>query len=183
MRLFLGISLPEAIRREVSARALSAQSRIPGRYGIAQNYHVTLAFVGEIAPEREKDVHAVLAQCVSRRAAPRLTLGPLDFFGRPQNAILILRVLSDPPLDALHTALTGALSSADLPFDPGPFSPHITLARHACVPPHLSMEAPAGPSRFVPDAAHVFLSARDERGVLTYTPIFSAPFSGESAIF
>lgn len=63
--------------------------------------------------------------------APTITLGPVDFFGRAENAILILRALCNPPLDALHNALAADAQACGLPVDPGPFAPHITLARHA----------------------------------------------------
>lgn len=175
MRLFFGLTLPEEIRRATAACAGAAQAVIPGRYLPAANHHITLAFLGEVAPERLREAQAVLARCAAGVPAPRLTLGGLSHFGRPQNAILILRVHSEPALDALHERLVRALLASRLPADPGPFSPHITLARHAvmpeCLPP-----APA-PLCFRADRAHVFLSARGEDGVLAYTPIAEAAFS------
>lgn len=177
MRLFFGLSLPEDIRDAAAARAQQCSAVIPGRYAIKENYHVTLAFLGDVPPERLRDACDVLAREIAGAQPPVLTFGETAHFGRAQNAILILALLSDPPLDALHARLVHGLQAAGLPADPGPFSPHITLARHACLP---DAPLPAGRAvSFVPGCAHVFLSARDESGVLRYTPLFTCPFAGK----
>lgn len=174
MRLFFGISLPDDIRRAAAARAQDCRAFIPGRYVPAENYHITLAFLGDVPQERLADAQRVLASCIADTPAPALTLGETDYFGRQQNGILILRVQSEPALDALHGALVSALLADGLPADPGPFSPHITLARHACVPDGM---LPRGQALcFCPKEAHVFLSARDDANILRYTPLSSSPF-------
>lgn len=175
MRLFFGLSLPPEIREAAASCAKSAVETIPGRYAPAENYHITLAFLGEVPEDRLEHARAVLQNVLCRFSAPRITLGAPDHFGRAQNGILILRAASCPPLEPLHDALIAALKAAGLPADPGPFAPHITLARHADVTGGLPT-APA-PLSFSPDRAHVFLSARNEQNALAYTPIASASFS------
>ena len=175
MRLFFGLSLPPAVRAAAAACADAAKQSIPGRYAPAENYHITLAFLGEVPPDQLDRACAVLADVIRGFPAPRITLLAPDHFGRAQNGILILRAASCPPLDPLHDALISALQSAGLPADPGPFSPHITLARHADVTGGLP-PAPK-PLSFSPVCAHVFLSARNDQGILTYTPIASAAFA------
>jgi len=175
MRLFFGISLPESIRRAVSSRAAECQIQIPGRYTCEENYHITLAFLGSVPDARVCDAQAVLQRCAGITPAPLLTLEETGFFGRAQNAILIARVSSAPSLAPLHDALIRGLEAASLPFDPGPFSPHITLARHARIE---GVSLPEGERlSFTPDCAHLYLSARNEQDVLTYTPIASVPFA------
>ena len=174
MRLFFGLSLPPQIRAATADCALQAQQTIPGRYALAENHHITLAFLGETPPERFEAACGVLARCAADFPAPRLTLDGFSHFGRAQNGILILRVKSEPALDALHARLISALHEEGLPADPGPFCAHITLARHAQIPdilpscPALSFEAAQ---------AHVFLSARDSKNILRYTPLHSVPFA------
>jgi len=175
MRLFFGLSLPDPLRRAISACAAACQSLIPGRYVREENYHITLAFLGIVPEERLDDAKDVLRRCIEMRSAPQLTLGEISFFGRAQNAILITRVYSNPGLDPLHDALLRGLAAKNLPFDPGPFSPHITLARHAQAE---GISLPDGDRiSFVPDCAHLYLSARNEQNILTYTPIHTVPFS------
>lgn len=174
MRLFFGLPLPEDIRLAAAAHARACAAVMPGRYVREDNYHITLAFLGDVPPERVSEAAAVLHRRLSAFPAPSLSLGETGFFGREQNAILILHVLSDPPLDSLHDALIGDLLASGLPCDKGPFSPHITLARH------VSMTAPPCaplPLRFTPDCAHLYLSARNSENILVYTPLESAPFA------
>lgn len=174
MRLFFGLSLPGDVRAVTRACAESAALSIPGRYPPAENHHVTLAFLGEVPPEREGEARAVLSRCAAAFPAPRVTIAGPSHFGREENAIFTLRAESEPPLGPLHAALTDALGAAGLPFDPGPFSPHVTLARHA----HLSGAdvPPFEPVCFTATRAALFLSARDEADTLRYTERFWAEF-------
>ena len=176
MRLFYGLSLPASVRAEAALCARRVEALMPGRYGDASNYHITLAFLGEVAPERLGDVQAILAARAAQMPAPTITPERVDYFGRADNAILILRARCEPSLDALHGALVADLQACGLPADVGPFAPHITLARHVQTAPEaLSAIAPR-PLAFVSKTAHVFLSARDEAGILRYTPLFDADF-------
>ncbi len=174
MRLFYGISLPKNAQQAVCARAAACRETIEGRYVRRENYHMTLAFLGDVPESRVKDAEGVLRRCVAHMPAPRLTLGETSYFGRAANAILIVRMHSEPSLDSLHEALLCALGETALPFDPGPFSPHVTLARHARAEGAL---LPTGPAvSFVPGSAHLYLSARNEQDILTYTPIATISF-------
>lgn len=174
MRLFYGLSLPSDIRASVASLGRSCEEIIPGRYVPKANYHITLAFLGDVPENRLDEAKSILSACIKSCPAPLLKLQETSFFGKAQNAILIARVHSAPALDPLHAALISRLDQANLPYDSGPFAPHITLARHArlegvCLP------APT-PLSFAPTHAHLYLSARNEENVLTYTPIFSIPF-------
>lgn len=175
MRLFFGLSLPQRAREATRAYAERAALTIPGRYAPAENHHLTLAFLGEVEPPRVPDAQAVLAACARDFPAPRVTLTGPSHFGRAENAIFILRAQAEPRLDPLHDALIRALQEAGLPHDPGPFSPHVTLARHARMK---EGEVPAfAPVGFTAERAYVFLSARDEENTLRYTPIGQAEFN------
>lgn len=174
MRLFFGLSLPGAVHQAVCDRAAACRKVIDGRYVREENYHMTLAFLGDVPENRVQDAAEALRRCISQAPAPRLTLGETSYFGRADNAILIVRVTSDPSLDPLHDALVQTLDEATLPFDPGPFSPHITLARHARAE---GIALPSGPSlSFIPSSAHLYLSARNAQDILTYTPITTVFF-------
>lgn len=177
MRLFFGLSLPDPARRAVAAFAAQAQSAVPGRYVPADNYHITLAFLGEVEPQRLTQAQETLARCAQAFPAPRLTPAGAALFGKSQNGIFVLRFDSAPDLAPLHAALTQALRAQALPADPGPFTPHVTLARHARAEGNTlrALGAPAA-AGFDAGQAHVFLSARDADNILRYTPLFSTPF-------
>lgn len=180
MRLFIGLSLPHDARQAVACLAARAAERIPGRYTLAENYHITLAFLGETPPGDVPRIAAVLARCLSCAPAPLLSPGRLGVFGRMENGILVLHMGSQPALEPLHEALCAALRSEGLPASDGPFTPHITLARHARASQD-ALQALAAQAAGIPcfraGCASLFLSARDDCGVLRYTPMLSAPLT------
>ena len=176
MRLFIGLPLSREAEESTAALAEKAQAVIPGRYVPQSNYHMTLAFLGDTPPDRLEEVRQVLDAFAAQFSCPRLTLGALSYFGKPSNAILIRTVSSPDALDAMHEYLLSHLRLHGLPFNDGPFSPHVTLARHA----DLSKEA--HPLLSVPDFSFIapqavlYLSARDEENILRYTPLYRADF-------
>lgn len=176
MRLFIGLSLNAPARENTATLAGRVQTRIPGRYVLPSNYHMTLAFLGEVSPDQLPEAAQALDAFAAQFSAPRLILGPISHFGKVSNAILIRTVASPVDLSALHTALQKELSSRSLPFTDGPFSPHITLARHADTS-HTPLETlPVDPVSYVPAHVTLFLSARDKENILRYTPLHTAAF-------
>lgn len=180
MRIFFGLSLPGDTRSAVESLAPCAQALLPGRYVLPGNHHLTLAFLGDVPEARLPEAADVLARCAAAFPAPRVAVLDADYFGPASNAILVLRAESQPCLAPLHDALLSSLEKAALPFSPGPFAPHITLARHVRAEPvalarlgRMAREIPP----FHAPCAHLFLSARDEADVLRYTPLFRAGFA------
>jgi len=179
MRIFFGLTLPGDARSAVESLSLSAQALLPGRYVLPGNHHLTLAFLGDVPESRLPEAEDVLARCAAAFPAPHIAVRGADHFGPASNAILVLRAEGRPDLAPLHDALLSCLEKAALPFSPGPFAPHITLARHVRAEPEalmrLSRMAREIPPFHAP-CAHLFLSARDGTNVLRYTPLFRAGF-------
>jgi len=178
MRLFYGLSLPDTVRAATARASRIAQETIPGRYAPPENHHITLAFLGEVTEERLPEARAVLARCICAFPAPQVTIGGFSRFGKEHNGILILEAQSEPALSPLNAALRQALSDADLPFDPGPFSPHVTLARHADTSAGYPESLPS--VAFTAPCAHLFLSTRDASSVLRYTPLCAESFANQA---
>lgn len=174
MRLFYGLSLPDDVRRCAAEHAQMLSSQFPGRYVLPENYHITLAFLGDVPEDRAADAFDILRQYTLNMPPPLLTLGETGFFGNRERAIVTIRIQDTPPLLPLHQSLVQALDNAGLPADHGPFSPHITLARKASLPP--SPLPHCQTVSFCAPHAHLYLSARNTENVLTYTPIFTTPF-------
>ena len=114
MRLFYGLSLPDFVLQETARIARQSESLIAGRYSEVSNHHITLAFLGEVPPERLSDAERILQKHAAAFPVPTLTLEIADYFGKPDNAILILRVKSLPALDALHDALIADCAQSGL---------------------------------------------------------------------
>ena len=174
MRLFYGLSLPDDVRRCAASHAQQLAAQFPGRYVSEQNYHITLAFLGDVPAERMDDAQDVLRRCILSVPPPMLTLGETGFFSSREKAIVVIHVIDFPSLLPLHQSLVQALDDAGLPADHGPFSPHITLARRVSLPD--SALPACKPLSFSPAHAHLYLSARNDQNILSYTPLHSFPF-------
>ena len=176
MRLFIGFPLSKDAAADTAHIAGHCALHIPGRYSLPENYHMTLAFLGEVPPEDLGKAKDALNAFAAQFSAPQLTLGALSYFRQAQNAVLIRQVSSPDDLAAMHSALISELDMRALAHTDGPFSPHVTLARHADVSGADLQTYAFSPVSFAAHHAVLYLSARDDQNVLRYTPLASAPF-------
>ena len=72
MRLFYGLSLPDFVSRETARIARQSESLIAGRYSEVSNHHITLAFLGEVPPERLSDAERILQKHAAAFPTPTL---------------------------------------------------------------------------------------------------------------
>ena len=82
MRLFIAVNLPDALRQELwAAAAALRRGDFPVKWVAADALHLTLKFLGEVAPEREPELLAGMARaaggaavsCRQRYARPSVT--------------------------------------------------------------------------------------------------------------
>jgi 2'-5' RNA ligase len=104
-----------------------ARAEVNTRLSRRENWHVTLAFLGEVPDGRIPDAEAA----VSRAAAgppvsPRLAGG--GRFGRGRFTVLWVGVEGDG-LDDLARRVRREIKKTRLPYDNRPFRPHLTVAR------------------------------------------------------
>lgn len=136
-RLFFALWPGERVREAVEARLppMSERARAVPR----DNWHVTLAFLGETALERRRAYEAA-AETVAARPF-ELVLDRLGYFHRPR--VLWLGAGSVPgELAALHADLTALLAGQGFEPDRRPFNAHLTLARRMPPPGDLPPVAP-----------------------------------------
>jgi len=124
MRLFVAILLPGRI-----AAALGAlQARIPaGRLVPAENLHLTLAFLGEVAEGAAEALHEELSRI--RGGPAEVAFEGLVTLGGRVPSVLAAEVAAGPGLAALNRKVLGAAHLAGLRPDRQRFRPHVTLAR------------------------------------------------------
>jgi RNA 2',3'-cyclic 3'-phosphodiesterase len=125
MRLFFA-AFPDDETRRLIASAATALALADGACLVpCENYHITLAFVGEVS---------------NSQAASLRTIGPLEvpaFTVRfdtyehwLRSAVVVLTASACPPaLRELQCKLRGELARHEFASDPRPFDPHITIAR------------------------------------------------------
>jgi 2'-5' RNA ligase len=132
MRLFVAAEIPESIRRGLEAlRRDLEEAPLPVRWVRAEAVHVTLKFLGEAAPERERPIQESLAIAAGSSVPFELEAAGLGTFperGAPRVVWVGLR----GDLDAaarLQQAVEEALEPLGFPRETRVFRPHLTLGR------------------------------------------------------
>ena len=111
MRLFIAISMPDEVCEALSNMQLILQKEgIPGNYVAKENFHMTLAFIGEY-PDAD-DVMEALNE---------VSFAPfqidLNSFGVFNNDVLWADVQDQTPLQALARKIRYVLAKGNIPFD------------------------------------------------------------------
>lgn len=126
MRLFIGIGLPPQLAQTLAHAArtlISNSSRI--RWTPPENLHLTLGFLGHVAPDRISSIEQALAKI---RAPPlHLTLDGAGTF--PNAGILYANVKPTAPLLTLAEQVFLRMETCGFPREQRAYAPHITLAR------------------------------------------------------
>lgn len=123
LRLFAALALPD----EIVERLEQAQAGLPGRLVDPENFHVTLAFFGDVDLAEAED----LAEALQGVAAPgfEMWIEGVDVFGGGKPRIAYAKVRPDPALSLLRDRVRGAARAAGIALSAERFTPHVTLAR------------------------------------------------------
>lgn len=162
-RLFTGLELPESLAIEL---AMMRGGLSGARWIDAENYHITLRFIGDIDDGAAHEVHSVLERI--RRPAFTLTLDGLGAFGGDRPRAIIAKAKASPPLVELQAEQERLVRRIGLPAETRKFAPHVTLARLRQVSPvavadYLSLRGWLATRAFEVDHFTLF-SARDSVG-------------------
>lgn len=124
MRAFVALPLPEDLCDELEELA----SALPfGRDVLAENMHVTLAFLGEQTPDALESLHERLKGLTA--VAPHLKVDRLDVFGGGKPRVLFANIVPDDALTALSRKVRQAARSSGITLGHERFRPHITIRR------------------------------------------------------
>jgi len=112
---------------------------IAGRLGDAdavpvQNYHVTLAFVGEVPSARLAELRNIGAGL--RMSRCQLKLEALEYWPKPEVVVAAVRDIPSALADAWRE-LHERLAASQFALTPKRLRPHVTLARKVLQPPVL----------------------------------------------
>ncbi len=133
MRLFLAVPLSSTESRAVyaSCERFSPEERAPLRWVPADNWHVTVVFLGEVSEHLVITLAELLEPVVALYQRMPLSLDHLVWFPNPSKARLL--VLAGEPgqqLQQLHTTLAGDLRRHGFNIEQRAWRPHLTLARY-----------------------------------------------------
>jgi len=135
VRLFVALDLPPATKHRLGDAQRHWRSRLPAaRWVVAENLHLTLAFLGETAASALPGIEAALAGRLLTSAPIAARFERAGCFpDRGPARVAWLGLEPARELEALAAATREALVAAAVAFDDKPFRPHVTLAR--CEPP------------------------------------------------
>lgn len=128
MRAFVSIGFPAVINRQLEdlTRQLKAQST-RGSFTLPGNFHVTLAFLGEVSFSQVGLVQDALRQV--KQEAFSLTFSEIGHWSRPDGGLYWLGVSKNPALSQLQKEVAAALGERGFVLEKRAFQPHLTLGR------------------------------------------------------
>lgn len=137
MRLFIAIEIDEAVRKRLAwfqDTLRNGPAKI--KWVAPANIHLTLAFLGDVSPDRIEAIEDAMQTAVEGISPTRFTVRGAGSFGSKRTPRVIWVGLHEqtPVLESLYNALHGELETLGLALDPRPFSPHITLGRVRSAP-------------------------------------------------
>ena len=129
-RLFTGVELPA----EVADRLSYLRGGLPGaRWISAENYHVTLRFIGDVYMVIAEEIAESLSRV--RRNGFSLRISGLGAFGSKKPHSIVAQVEPSPSLTELQAEHERLIQRLGLPPETRKFTPHVTLARLRNVSP------------------------------------------------
>ena len=123
-RLFTGLEIPSDLAMDLSL----LRGGISGaRWIEAENYHLTLRFIGDIDDSTAREIHATLDKI--RRPRFTVTIEELGSFGGAKPRALVARAKPAAPLVELQAQQERLMRRIGIAPEPRKFTPHVTLAR------------------------------------------------------
>jgi len=174
-RLFTGLDIPDS----VAERLIAIRGGLSGaRWITADNYHITLRFIGDIDDGTAHDIYAILGR-ITRTTIP-LTIEGISVFGGDRPRALVAKIAPSSALIELQSEHERLMRRIGLPPEPRKYTPHITLARLRDTSPFelanfLSVIGHVPSMRFVVDAFNVY-SSRSSTGGGQYVTEAIYPF-------
>ncbi|MFF3013240.1 RNA 2',3'-cyclic phosphodiesterase [Streptomyces sp. NPDC057939] len=147
VRIFIALAPPDDAKDELARELRPAYEAHPRmRWNRIEDWHVTLAFLGELPVATVPLLRPPLAELAARRAPVRLALRGGGHF---DDRVLWSGV--DGDLDGLHllaSDVRAVVKECGIPFEDRPLRPHLTLARARRNETSCAVEAAAGLADF-----------------------------------
>jgi 2'-5' RNA ligase len=180
-RLFTALEIPRLIAGDLAA----LRGGLPGaRWIDAENYHITLRFIGDVDDALGHD--AALTLAAIRRSPVSITLEELSSFGGDKPRAIVVKARADSALAELQAEQERLLRRIGIPPEPRKFVPHVTLARlrgasSSSVAAYLGARGYFPPMRFEA-ARFVLFSSRDSVGGGPYIVEADYPLRDRKAV-
>ena len=139
LRLFFAVR-PDPTARDALEEAARSLSLEPGAKLVPRNnYHVTLAFIGEVDASQLSTLRQIGA--AQEASALALRFDAFEYWPKPEVMVAAARTIPDG-LQALWQQLHRELAAHQWALDPKRLRPHVTLARKVSQTPVLQAMSP-----------------------------------------
>ena len=130
MRLFVALEIPEEVRKNLAELIRELRGIAPQEKWVrAENLHVTLKFIGGIAPEKLEPIRCVLLK-VHSDSPVKMYFRGLGFFPNEKSPrVFWAGIEASANLKTLAAEIEHRLEKTGIAREQRPFSPHLTLAR------------------------------------------------------
>lgn len=168
MRLFLAIDFDPSVKNTLcSIRDRLADAAEAGRFTPRDNFHITLAFLGEVPQSR---ISAIRSCMNGIECAPfSVTLQELGRFRRQGGDVWWMGLSDCPALYALAEQLAAALRERGFVLEDRRFSPHVTLGRQVVLPRDFRAFSPQPVQQKVREIC--LMQSERVGGKMVYTPL------------
>ena len=133
MRSFIALSISELLEKQLSLHAHSLSQQLPNedlRWIPAENYHITLAFLGDISPQTTGQLESIISKVAGQCQPCELQINNVVWFPSIHKPRLIVATLAEnEALKKLQAKLCTTLRQAGFSVEGKRFRPHISLAR------------------------------------------------------
>jgi len=149
MRLFASLPLPREVIETIGIWRVEACTYLPAgdwRDLPSENWHLTLAFYGDVGGGQADELAEKLEECVSGVSSLRLKLAGFGVFPKPSRAQVFWIGVEDANGGGLLASLAGCCRRAGFATvrkrgaKSEPFRGHVTLARQRGYPQPLAMD-------------------------------------------
>ncbi|MHA2713145.1 RNA 2',3'-cyclic phosphodiesterase [Vibrio owensii] len=129
MRLFFALTFDQRSKSQLKQiQDKLQQQEIAGRYTCEDNFHITLAFIGESTEKETQRLIDILHQLSSR--CEQITVDHLGSFRQSGRQLAWLGIKDNLAVTTLQNELIEALELHGFVTESRDYVPHITLARH-----------------------------------------------------
>jgi 2'-5' RNA ligase len=172
-RLFFAIWPGEPASRALQDLGAALEARAGGRVIPREKIHLTLAFLGEVAPNRADDL--VQAADAVREAPFDLVLDRIGGFRRAR--VAWVGATNPPPgLIGVEATLRAGLRARGFDLEERPYTPHVTLVRK------VDRTLPAEPIEPIAWRVEEIALVRSELGSGTYSVVTTWPLKANRRI-
>ncbi len=170
MRAFIAVDFCDETKDKLFCTANELKTfSIKGNFTRRENFHLTLAFLGEISLSEVEKIKAVLNKIEIRPF--ELLIGGTGVFKRPNGNIFWIGIKNPDEIEQLCVKLRDDLRSSGFKFDDKKFSPHITLGREVLLKDNSVLDLKINATEKVNKIS--LMKSERISGKLIYTEVFA----------